>query len=135
MTSRIKNGTIEVSMTRYFPWKIATNFSARKRSDLRWKVERDLIEVWMRSQTPENKSKISNTCSLKSQDRTWNCRMNWLDLKEYWMRNSSKQANCGMRAMPRAIKSLILDLKLQSLRETLTLSNHRELTCSGRSKD
>ena len=108
-----------MSTTKYFPWRIGINFSVKKRSVLKWKAELDLTEAWTRLQILENKSRTLNTCSQKNLGKTWSSRMSLLGQREFWMRNSSKPVNSGTRAMQREIKLLILDLKLQSLREIL----------------
>jgi hypothetical protein len=55
----------------------------KKKSDLKWRVEPDLIEAWMILPIAENNVKISSTCSQKNQDKTWSCRMNSQDQKEF----------------------------------------------------
>jgi len=100
-------------------WRTDTSYSAKKRSDLRWRVERDLIAVWMTLPMAESKLKISNICYQRNPGRTWSSRMNSVDLKEFWTRSSLSLASSETRAMPKAIKSLILDHKWQSLKEIL----------------
>ena len=74
-------------------WRTDTSYSAKKRSDLRWRVERDLIAVWMTLPMAESKLKISNICYQRNPGRTWSSRMNSVDLKEFWTRSSLRLAN------------------------------------------
>ena len=68
---------------KYSLWKTDTNFLVKKKLDLKWRVEPDLIESWMILPIAENNVKISSTCSQKNQDKTWSCRMNSQDQKEF----------------------------------------------------
>lgn len=129
-----KEITVESTM-RSSLWKIDINSSVKKRLELRWRVDLDSIEVWMRLPTAGSKLRTSNICSLRKIDKIWSFKTNYQDLREFWMRSSLRQANSEMRVMVEVIRLLILDLKLQSLKEILISSNLKEPTYSERSRD
>ena len=92
-------------MTRSSPWRIDTNYSPRRRSDLRWRVEPVLTEAWTRSLNAENKLKTSNTCFPKNPDKTWSSKTSKADPRESLTKNSLKLAKTEMKATPKETAS------------------------------
>ena len=118
MTLKTKRETTEESTTRSSPWRIDTNYSPRRRLDLRWRVEPVSTEAWMRSLIAESKPKTLSICSLKSPDKTWNSKMNSRDQREFWMRNSLRLANSETKVTLKETRLLISDPRLPNSKET-----------------
>ena len=122
-------------MTIFSQCKIDTNYSAKRKSEQRWKEEEDSIEVLTRSENAESKLRTLSICSARNQDRTWNSKMNLEDQREFWTRSSLMLVKTEMKAIPRETKLLTSGHKLQNSKETSTWSSRRGPTCSEKSQD